>query len=107
MTANASQVIKLKRSETSGVLPTVGNLEIGEIALNIVDKVLYTKDSGGNIVSVANFAVADQTLIFPTGDYGSLTSPSTDAFGVPTSVSFDCKTTPAGTLGYQDLGVLT
>jgi hypothetical protein len=42
-------VFKPKRSEVAASIPTTGQLEVGEIALNITDGKFYTKTSG-NIV---------------------------------------------------------
>ncbi len=100
-------VIKLKRSETSSSVPTTAHLEVGEIAINTSDKSIYVRDSSNNIVQVANYAVADATLVFPTGDYGDLTAPTVDAFGIGLTVSFDASVTPTGALSITDLGALT
>ena len=45
--------IKLKRSTTAAAVPTISNLEDGEVALNIADKKLYARN-GSNIIEVAN-----------------------------------------------------
>ena len=45
--------IKLKRSTTATVVPTLSNLVDGEVALNIADKKLYARN-GSNIIEVAN-----------------------------------------------------
>lgn len=42
--------IKLKRSATSGSVPTAGDLVEGEVAMNIADGKLWSKDSDNNIV---------------------------------------------------------
>ena len=42
-------VLKPKRSEVAASIPTTGQLEVGEIALNITDGKFFTKTSG-NIV---------------------------------------------------------
>ena len=47
-------VIKLKRSTTAAAVPTTGDLEDGEVAINITDKVVYMR-SGGSVIAVANF----------------------------------------------------
>lgn len=99
-------VIKLKRSEVASAVPSSVDLATGEVAINTADKAIYVKDSAGQIVQIANYAVADQTLIFPTSDYGDLQSSSLDAFGQAISVSFDCLTTPAGAVSTTDLGSL-
>lgn len=47
--------------------------------------------------------------VFPTGDYGNLISVTSDSFGqvIGGFTSFDCLTTPTGSLNQEDLGVLT
>jgi hypothetical protein len=49
-------VIKIKRSETASSVPTTSDLEVGEIAVNTSDKKVYIRDSGDQIVTVANFS---------------------------------------------------
>ena len=39
-----------RRSSEKGKIPTPENIEEGEIALNLSDKAMYTKDSDGNVV---------------------------------------------------------
>lgn len=41
-----------KNSSTAAAVPGTGDLVQGELAVNVTDKKLYTKDSGGNIVKV-------------------------------------------------------
>ena len=43
-------------STTSGNVPTTGNMNIGEIAINAADRVIYTKDGTGAVVSIGNGA---------------------------------------------------
>ena len=45
-------VLKPKRSEVAASIPTTGQLEVGEIALNITDGKFYTKTSGNIIKEV-------------------------------------------------------
>jgi hypothetical protein len=45
-----SNIIKIKRSNTKGRIPDPANLDIGEIAVNIADRRIYTKESGGNVI---------------------------------------------------------
>jgi hypothetical protein len=49
-----STIIKLKRSETGAAVPAPADLETGEVALNTVDKKIYTKTSGAAVVEIAN-----------------------------------------------------
>lgn len=86
-------VIKLKKSETASDAPTTSDIVQGEVALNTADQILYVRDSSDNIVKVSNFSEADQSLVFPTGDYGSVAdSLTTDAFGQQLDKTFDCNT---------------
>ena len=51
-------VIELKKSETSSSVPTTSDLAAGEVAVNTADKKIYIRDSGNNIVEVANQGVS-------------------------------------------------
>jgi|11BtaG_2_1085332.scaffolds.fasta_scaffold32564_3 DNA-binding beta-propeller fold protein YncE len=99
-----SNVIKIKRSETEASVPSTSDLAVGEVALNTYDKKLYTRDSNDSIIAVANFSKADPNQVFPTGDYGDLTNPDTDAFNVIITASFDCLTKPTAALVTEDFG---
>lgn len=46
--------ISLYYSTTASAQPVAGNLVFGELAINIVDKKLYAKDSGGNVFLLAS-----------------------------------------------------
>ncbi len=50
-----STIIKLKRSTSSGSVPTTSDLQDGEVALNVIDKKMFVRN-GGTIVTVANFS---------------------------------------------------
>lgn len=41
-----------KRSSVAGRVPTTGDLDIGEIAINLTDKKLYVKDGSGAVVEI-------------------------------------------------------
>jgi len=47
------------RSETPSAVPSAGSMETGELAVNINDKTLFVKDSGGSVVSMP---IGDVTL---------------------------------------------
>lgn len=98
--------LKPKRSETNGAVPTPSDLEVGELAMNPTNKKLFTKDTSGNIVTVANYSVGDPNLTFPTGDYGDLTDTAVDAFGISIATAFDCQV-PTNDLVVEDLGALS
>ena len=44
--------IQHKRSSTPGNQPNAANLSVGELAINLADRYLFTKDSGGNVVQL-------------------------------------------------------
>ncbi len=46
--------IQIKRSSEAARSPTSSDLDVGELAINVSDKILYSKDSGGNIFTVAS-----------------------------------------------------
>ena len=49
--------IKPKRSETALSVPSAGDLEIGEIAVNITDQKIYSKSSGGSVVVIGSSGI--------------------------------------------------
>jgi len=63
-----AQTIKLKRSNTSGAIPTSGQLELGEVAINTADGKMYFKDSSNNIVWVNK--TSEVTSTAPTSATG-------------------------------------
>lgn len=44
--------IKLKRSTSSGVIPTSSDLEVGEVAVNTADGKLFTKHTDNSIKEI-------------------------------------------------------
>jgi len=44
--------IKPKRTTTSGNVPDTGNLEAGEIAVNLADKKLFVRDTSNNVLEL-------------------------------------------------------
>ena len=101
-------VIKIKKSETASSAPTTSDLVAGEVALNTADKKLYVRDSNSSIITVANFTESDQSLVFPTGDYGAVASSlSTDAFGELLDQIYDLNTAIKYRLATEDLGALS
>jgi len=45
--------ILLKKSTTSGSAPIAGDLDVGELAINLSDRKIYAKNSGGSVVTLA------------------------------------------------------
>jgi len=50
----ATVAIRPKRSEIASSVPSSGDLEVGEVAINSADQKIYTKKSDGTVVEVAN-----------------------------------------------------
>lgn len=101
-----AQVIKLKRSSTASSVPTISDLEIGEVAVNSADRKIYIRTASA-VSAIANYAEVDDALTFPVGDYGLITdSLETDAFGQALSRQYDMLDTPTNALSLQDLGGL-
>ena len=71
-----AQTIKLKRSSTPNNVPTTGQLELGEVAINTYDgKIFYRGGESNTIQSIQNFpgpAGLDTEIQFnDSGDLGS------------------------------------
>ena len=58
-----SHVIKIKRSETPGSVPGVGDLETHEIAMNVSDQKIYTKNASGDIVQIAAAGISESEAL--------------------------------------------
>ena len=48
-------VVQLKRSETSGSIPTASDIAVGELAVNLADGTLYSKKTDGSIIEVGGY----------------------------------------------------
>jgi hypothetical protein len=90
MAAPGSTPIQLYHTTTAAAQPVAGNLLTGELAANVTDKKIYTKDGGGNVVQVASGPDATETLTNKT-----LTSPTIQG----TVAAGTGLTMPAMTLG--------
>jgi hypothetical protein len=59
-----------KNSSTASSVPSAASLTQGELAVNVTDKRLYTKDSGGTVVEVGS---NPSTLVLPSGSANGVT----------------------------------
>jgi hypothetical protein len=75
-----SNVIKLKRSETSNASPTSSDLEVGEVCMNIEDQKLYTKKSDNSIVVISETMTGKPELGLISTDTSSNAGPGIDLF---------------------------
>lgn len=48
-----------KNSSTASAVPSAGSLTQGELAVNVTDKKLYTKDAGGSVVELTGLKSSD------------------------------------------------
>lgn len=56
-----SQTIILKKSAVAGKIPEAADLEIGEVAINMADRILYFKDSSEEVKSIKGKAAEELT----------------------------------------------
>jgi len=61
--------IQLKRSSVAGKAPTAGQLDVGELAVNLTDKKIYTKNAAGSVVEILG-STGPQGPAGPTGATG-------------------------------------
>ena len=54
-----ASIIKIKRSSTPGAVPSGGALAAGELAVNLVDKVIFSSSDGSDIVRLSDSALAN------------------------------------------------
>lgn len=76
-----AQTIKLKRTNVPGRIPTSGQLDVGEIALNMADSLLFFKDHNGDVkeITVSNVLKLDQSEEYlPTEAYHPATKTYVD-----------------------------
>ena len=88
-------------STTSGNVPSAGNMQTGEIALNATDRVIYTKDGtglvvaigsgatggGGDTIFIENSQVVTANYTIPSGKNAMSTGPITVNSGVVVTIS--------------------
>ena len=85
--------IKPKRSASAGNVPTTAHLDAGEIAVNLVDKKIYVRDTSSNILELTTRTISsqDDTSISSLTD-GQVLTYST------TSSKWENKTSTAATI---------
>jgi hypothetical protein len=73
-------VIKIKRSESAGTVPTTSNLAVGEICMNIADQKLYTRKSDNSIVTISDASDGKSSLELISDDAGASSGPTIDLY---------------------------
>ena len=63
-----NHIIKPKRTSSAGTVPTTSNLEEGEIAINLVDKKLFVRDTSNNILELTTRTLGSLEDIYLSGE---------------------------------------
>lgn len=90
----------LKRSSVAGKVPLATDLSVGELAVNLADAKLYSKDAGGNVISVGG----GSSLPTQTGNSGKFltTDGSTPSWGAVAWAGITSKPTTLSGYGITD-----
>ena len=71
----ANTVFKLRRSSVAGKIPTTSDIAIGELALNLTDRKLYSSD-GSNVwelgANLSSISVSNTTATFLNANSSSV-----------------------------------
>ena len=71
-----SNIIKIKRSETTNSIPTVSDIAVCEICMNIAAQKLYTRKSDNSIVTVSDAVVGKTELELVSTDTSATEGPT-------------------------------
>ena len=69
-------IIKIKRSETTNSIPTITDIAVGEICMNIADQKLYTRKSDNSIVTISDAVVGKTELELVSTDTSATEGPT-------------------------------
>jgi hypothetical protein len=92
----ANKII-IKKSSTASQIPTALQLDVGELAVNLADQKLYSKNAGGTVVLVgtgvsgstpimSNTTTVDSNLSINTGQNGLSVGPMTIGIGYTVTI---------------------
>ena len=96
MSAPGYTPIQMYYSTTASAQPTVGNLITAELAVNVTDKKIYSKDGGGNLITlVGTLGNQDATSVA----VGTFTASNDSAFNSTGALKI-----PVGTTAQQPTG---
>lgn len=82
-----STIVQVKRSETTGSEPSAADLAVGELAINLTDRKIFSKKSDGTVVAMGGVEVNN-------GDNTSSVSTISFADTAFTDFYVDTETTP-------------
>lgn len=92
-----ANTIQHKRSTTASSVPSAGQLAVGELALNLTDKKIYSKDGSGNVVEMSPTVVEDGSITTAKIADGNVTGAKLENSGVTagsytaTNITVDAK----------------
>lgn len=76
-----ANIFQLKRSSVAGKQPNISDLQVGELAVNLADGILYSKNTTGNIIVVGSSTTSNviegSNLYFTTARVGTAVSSQT------------------------------
>jgi len=95
--------LQIYHSNTSGTVPTAGNLLEGELAMNLADRKMFTKTSGGTVIPIGGGATGggSDSVFYENGqtvnnNYTITTSNNAMSTGPITIASGKTVTIPSG-----------
>ena len=56
-----ANIVQLKRSSVTGRVPDAGNVEIGEPVVNLADRIIFTKNTTGNVIVIGSGTTSNIT----------------------------------------------
>ena len=66
-------IVQIKRSETANAIPSVGDIAVGELAVNLADGILYSKKTDGSIIEIGSSNLPDEYYLSSNQDFGLIT----------------------------------
>jgi hypothetical protein len=92
-----SNTIQIKRSSTTASVPTAGQLAVGELAVNLADKRLFTKDASDAVISLTPVSDAIKSIT------ASVASNALTVTLNPTTLDFRSATLGSGTVNTRTI----
>ena len=75
-----TNIIKIKRSEIADTVPTISDLAVGELCMNVTDQKLYTRKSDDSIVTISETITGKTGLELKSDDETSTAGPVLDLY---------------------------
>jgi hypothetical protein len=75
-----TNIIKIKRSESSNSIPTTSDIAVGEICMNVADQKIYTRKSDDSIVTISDTTIGRTALELISTDTSAAAGPVLDLY---------------------------